>query len=390
MKEALMKITTLGIDLAKRVFHVHGVDERGNAVFEKKLMRDQVLPFMEKLEPCVVGIEACGGAHYWAREIGKRGHQVKMMAPQFVKPYVKGNKDDRADAAAICEAVSRPSMRFVPVKTTAQQDIQMIHRVRSRLVKGRTALSNEIRGLLGEYGIIIPKSIAALRKKLPGILEQGTGLSPQTSQMFQDLLEELEEMDEKIKAQDKRLRAVCKDSDVCRRLLTVPGIGYITATALHAAAGEACVFENGRQMAAWIGLVPKHVGTGGRNRMLGISKRGNSYLRSLLVHGARSVHKSSLRKQREERDSASGGASGTQTEGNHNSVPAAADGIGGFRKWVCDLDERRGSCRSTVAIANKLARYAWAVMRSGEEFDPNRYETIRARAQAANRHIPAA
>lgn len=375
-----MKITTIGIDLAKRVFHIHGVDERGNTVLRKKLMRDQVLPFMEKLEPCVVGIEACGGAHYWAREIGGLGHQVKLMAPQFVKPYVKGNKDDRADAAAICEAVSRPSMRFVPVKTTDQQDIQMIHRIRSRLVKSRTALGNEIRGLLGEYGIIIPKSLAALRKRLPEILPKDTVLAPAAKELFYELLDELNETDAKVKMHEKRLREVCKNSGICRRLMTIPGIGFITATALYAAAGDAGAFGNGRQMAAWIGLVPKHVGTGGRDRMLGISKRGNSYLRSLLVHGGRAVHKSSLRKGRRDGGLASGKAAGGDGSQNPDSAPDERDA---FCRWVCDLDERRGACRSSVAIANKLARYAWAVMRSGENFDPNRYEATLARAQAA-------
>jgi transposase len=375
-----MDITTIGIDLAKRVFHIHGVDGKGKTVLKKKLMRDQVLPFLEELEPCVVGIEACGGAHHWAREIAGLGHQVKMMAPQFVKPYVKGNKDDRADAAAICEAVSRPSMRFVPVKTAAQQDIQMIHRVRSRLVKNRTALGNEIRGLLGEYGIVIPKSLSALRKRLPEVLAKDAALAPATKELFRELLDELDEIDGKVKLYEQRLRAICKDSAVCGRLMSVPGIGFITATALYAAAGDARAFESGRQMAAWVGLVPKHVGTGGRDRMLGISKRGNSYLRSLLVHGARSVHRSSLRKGRKGGDVAFGKANGGDGARKPDAAPVERDA---FCAWVCELDERRGTCRSTVAIANRLARYAWAVMRNEESFDPARYEAARARAQAA-------
>lgn len=375
-----MHVTTIGIDLAKRIFHIHGVNEAGKVVLRQKLMRDQVLPFMEKLDPCVVGLEACGGAHYWAREIGALGHQVRLMAPQFVKPYVKGNKDDRADAEAICEAVSRPSMRFVPIKTTDQQDIQMIHRVRSRLVKSRTALSNEIRGLLGEYGIVIPKSIAHLRKRLPEVLAKDSDLAEQTKTLFYELLDELYEIDEKVKVQEKRLREVSKNSDVCRRLLTIPGIGYIIATAIFAAAGDASTFENSRQMAAWLGLVPKHTGTGGKQRMLGISKRGNSYLRGLLVHGARSVYKSKLYARRKDCE-ASRNASGEVCEKTLETAPADGKQKDAFGEWVCALDERRGACRCTVAIAGKIARYAWAIMRSGEDFDPDHYDEIVAKAK---------
>lgn len=265
------------------------------------------------------------------------------MAPQFVKPYVKTNKNDRADAEAICEAVSRPSMRFVPIKTVEQQDIQAIHRVRSRLVKHRTALGNEIRGLIGEYGIIVPQGLAKLRQRLPEIVEKETRLTERGKALFQELREELIELDQKIKAYDARIKTQFQQDERCRRLAAIPGIGPITATALVAAIGNAKVFQSARQLAAWLGLVPKHIGTGGKERLLGISKRGNSYLRGLLIHGARSVHRFGKRK-----------------DADANS----------FIAWMRQLEERRGTNRTVVATANKIARYAWAVLHNQEEYAP--------------------
>ncbi len=245
----MKETTTIGIDIAKRIFQVHGVDKNGKTVLKKKLMRDQVLIFMANLPKCLVGMEACGGANYWAREISKLGHEVKLMAPQFVKPYVKTNKNDQADAEAICEAASRPSMRFVPIKSVEQQDILSIHRVRSRLVKNRAALANEIRGLLHEFGIIIPKGINKITAKLTEVLDSEK-LSPINQQTFSDLKDEFIKNDKRIKDLENRLKMMVGELDKYQQIIAIPGIGLITATALIASIGNAGCFENGRQLSA--------------------------------------------------------------------------------------------------------------------------------------------
>lgn len=328
-----MNVTTLGIDLAKKVFQVHGVDESGEVVLRRKLSRTKLLPFLANLPACVIGLEACGGAHYWAREMSKLGHEVRLMSPQYVKPYVKTNKNDYNDAEGICEAVSRPNMRFVAVKSVEQQDIQAMHRVRSGLMKERTALVNQVRGLLAEYGIVVAQGVHKLRGELPLILEDAQNqLSTRGRELFAELYERLVELDGRIGEADARLRWVFDGDELCGRLAQVEGVGVLTATALVAAVGDAKVFKNGRQMAAWLGLVPRQHSSGNKERLLGISKRGDRYLRMLLIHGARSVVYRADKKE----DARS--------------------------RWVSQVKARRGANRACVALANKNARILWALM----------------------------
>ena len=285
-----MQITTIGLDIAKSVFHIYGVDAHGRMVLKKQLKRKQLLLYMAQLAPCRVAMEACGGAHYWARAFQRLGHEVKLMAPHYVKPYVKSNKNDYNDAEAICEAVQRPTMRFVPVKSLEQQDIQMIHRLRERLVKERTRLVNQTRGLLAEYGLVLPQGIAAVRRQLSEVLEDGeNGLTELSREQFAELLNEICEADEKLKRYERRIEQLNQAHEVCQRLDEVMGIGPVTASALYAAAGAAREFKNGRHFSAWLGLVPRQHSSGGKNQLPGISKRGNAYLRTLLIHGARAV-----------------------------------------------------------------------------------------------------
>jgi transposase len=346
-----MEVTTIGIDIAKRIFQVHGVDKNSKTILKKKLMRDQVLIFMANLPKCLIGIEACGGANHWAREITKLGHEVKLMAPQFVKPYVKTNKNDEADAEAICEAVSRPNMRFVPIKSVEQQDILSIHRVRARLVKNRTALANEIRGLLLELGFIIPKGINKIMDKLNEILDSNelSGISYRT---FSELKEEFIDNNNKVKALEKRLKELAGQCELYERLHTVPGVGLIIGTALVATIGNASNFENGRQLAAWLGLVPRQNSSGGKEKLLGISKRGDVYLRSLLMQGAMSVLNAKLRY-----------ATGEQKDKKSTSK---------FTHWMMNLAERCGHNKTVVAVANKLARVIFSVLSTGEVYAENK------------------
>jgi transposase len=324
-------ISVVGIDIAKRVFHLVGMDARGKIVLRKRCSRGEVLPLLANLGPTTIGMEACGGAHYWARHLRAQGHAVKLMAPQFVKPYVKSNKNDMRDAEAIAEAVTRPSMRFVPVKDVAQQDIQALHRVRERLVTARTALVNEMRGLLAEYGIVLPQGVAKFRQALVRTLEaEQTKLTPLGQELFHKLFEEFGRLDKEVAYYQEKLEALAHSHPVCQRLQTIPGIGPLTATALIAAVSDAQVFKNGRQFAAWVGLVPKQYSTGGQTRLLRISKRGDSYLRKLLIHGARAT----LRWARTKADRRSQGIRG--------------------------LLARRGWHRTAVAVAKKHARIVWA------------------------------
>lgn len=333
------KITTLGIDLAKNVFQLHGVNSAGKAVLRREVRRAQLMKTVAQLEPCLIGIEACGGTHHWARRFAEHGHQVKIMSPQFVKPYRKGDKNDRNDAEAICEAVTRPTMRFVPVKNVEQQDMQMLHQVREGMMKDRVALINRIRGLLSEYGIVIPKQVSNLRCELPGILEEAeNGLSVIAREAFKNLYDDLGAQEERLAVIERSIRALGKAHDMVRRLETVPGIGYLTATAMFAKVPNAKQFKNGRQMAAWIGLVPRQSSSGGKQHLLGITKRGDKYLRKLLVHGARSI----------------------TTRAEHHPQPQD--------QWLNAVRERRGKPRTYVAQANKTARIAWAIMAKGEVY----------------------
>jgi len=339
-----MEISVLGIDLAKSVFQLHGVNVKGKMVFKKRLSRNQLLTFVSNLPVCLIGMEACGGAHYWAREFRKLGHEVKLVSPQFVKPYVKSNKNDAADAEAICEAVTRPHMRFVSIKEVEQQDLQNIHRVRERLVKARTALVNEIRGLLQEYGIVLPKKIEELRKGLPGVLSHSEDrLSPLSLEVFYHLQKEFRDLDEKISFYDEKIQAIHKSHPICQRLAEIPGVGPLSSTALIASVGNPQAFRNGRELSAWLGLVPRQHSSGGKNQLLGISKRGDVYLRKLMIHGARST----LRWAKMKSDPRS--------------------------QWVNQLVERRGMNRAAVALANKNARIVWALMARQEKYKETCY-----------------
>jgi transposase len=338
-EESAMNITTIGLDSAKNVFQVHGVDANGKVAFRKQLKRVQVLDFFANLSPCLIGLEACGGAHYWARELLKLGHDARLISPQFVKPYVKGNKNDANDAEAICEAVGRPSMRFVPIKSIEQQDIQMLHRVRSGLVKERTAQANRLRGLLSEYGIVVGPGLAQLRKRLPEILEEAeNGLTMAARQLFADLQQQLIELDKQVSIYGEKLLVLHRLSPVSKTLGTVPGIGPITATALLASLGDGKAFDKARQVPAWLGLVPKQDSSGGKPKLLGISKRGDTYLRTLLIHGARAV------------------------------VKAAAKKDDAQSRWINDLVKRRNANIAAVAVANKNARIVWALLTRTESY----------------------
>jgi transposase len=349
-EESKMNVTTIGLDIAKSVFQVHGCDKGGKAVIRKQLKRTQVLAYFANLPTSLIGLEACGGAHYWARELNKLGHDARLISPQFVKPYVKGNKNDANDAEAICEAVSRPNMRFVPLKGVEQQDIQMLHRIRSGSVKERTALANRIRGLLGEYGIVVAAGLATLRRRLPEILEDAeNNLTTIARALFADLQEQLVGMDKRVNEYGKKIQTLHEGSEVSRRIAQVPGIGPITATALMAALGDGKAFSSPRQVAAWLGLVPKQRSSGGKPKLLGISKRGDVYLRTLLIHGARAV------------------------------VKAAANKAGDQSRWINDLVKRRNRNIAAVAVANKNARIVWALLTKAEAYaapSPMRMESV--------------
>ncbi|MFO1396882.1 MAG: IS110 family transposase [Burkholderiales bacterium] len=328
-----MKITTIGLDLAKSVFQVHAVDAGGRVVLRKQVKRAQMKAFFAKLPPCLVGMEACGGAHYWGRELQALGHVVKLMPPQYVKPFVKRNKNDAADAEAICEAVQRPNMHFVPIKTVEQQAILAVHRVRQGLVKARTAQANQIRGLLAEFGLAIPKGIAQIEPRVLALLEDGNNGLPDS---FRRLLEQLRQRLGALGRQQAELEVQIKDwhtqHEDSRRLATIPGVGPLSASALVASVGPARTYKNGRQLSACLGIVPRQASSGGKTTLLGISKRGDSYLRTLLIHGARAVVRQAQR------------------------APEKAE------PWLRELLRRRPTNVATVALANRNARVAWALL----------------------------
>ena len=334
-----MEITTIGVDLAKNVFQVHGMNERGKAVVRKRLSRDKFLTFFANLPPCLVAMEACGSSNFWARRLKALGHDARLISPQFVKPYVKTNKNDFNDAEAICEAATRPQMRFVPLKSIEQQDIQAVHRMRQLLVQQRTALVNQARGLLKEYGVVIPAGIRQFRYALPGVLEDAENeLTDLTRQLMADLHQRLLEIDRQISDYEDHIERLSRQRPICQRMQKVEGVGVLTATALMATVGDAKVFKNGRQMSAWLGLVPRQYSSGEHNRLFGISKRGDTYVRTLLIHGARSV----LRRCKNKGDPKS--------------------------RWLQSLIERRGFNRACVALANKNARTLWALMAHGDDY----------------------
>ena len=334
-----MKVTTLGIDLAKNVFQVHGIDQHGKVMLKKQLKRAQMAPFFINLPPCLVGIEACGSAHHWARKMQTMGHTVRLMAPQFVKPYVKTNKNDAADAEAICEAVGRPNMRFVPIKNVEQQAFLALHRVRQGFVKARTAQGNQIRGLLAEFGIIIPQGINNIGSRVPELIEDaGNELPGVFCILVQRLLDHLKEIDRQVDELEAQIQAWHRNSGLSTKIAQVPGIGPISASALVASIGDAKNFDNGRQLAAWLGLVPKQHSTGGKFNFLSISKRGDTYLRTLLIHGARSVIYHAAKK------------------------PESCS-------WVSAVVNRRNKNVAAVALANKNARIVWALLAHDRRYE---------------------
>ena len=338
-----MKLIRVGVDLAKNVFQLHGVDRGEKTVWRRRLRReDWIKVLKERVEPgCEIGMEACSGAHHWARELLKLGYSVKLIPPQFVKPYVKSNKNDANDAEAICEAMSRPGMRFVAVKSVEQQDVQAKHRVRSGLVEQRTAKASQIRGLVAEYGLVVPRELVRLRVALPRWLEdQANGLSASFRRLLEGLREDLVRLDERVKELDREIERLAQSDPTAKRLMQLRGVGPITATALVATVGNARQFVNGRQMSAALGLTPRQHSSGGRERLLGISKRGDAYLRTLLIHGARAVIRT---------------------------APAKDDRLS---KWVTRLAARSHINVAAAALANKTTRMAWAMLSRGTDYQP--------------------
>lgn len=336
-----MEITTIGLDIAKRVFQAHGVDAAGRAVLRRRLGRAEVLDFFRALPPCLVGIEACGTAHHWAREIRAFGHEVRLIPAAYVKPYVKRGKTDAADAEAICEAVTRPTMRFVPVKTAEQQAVLVLHRTRELLVRQRTALVNALRGHLAEFGIVAPQGMGRVADLLAVLLGEDEATLPSLArQALRGLAAELEARGKRVEEIEAAIIAWHRDNEASRRLAAVPGIGPITASAIVATVGEVSNFASARHFAAWTGLVPKQNSTGGKPRQGGISKAGDRYLRRLLVLGATAVIRHARIKARE--------------------------------GWLMKLIERRPTMVAAVAQANKTARIVWALLARGENFRPQR------------------
>lgn len=333
----MKNITTLGIDLAKNVFQLHGTDKRGKCVLKKRLTRAKLAEFIVKLPPCLIGMEACGSAHYWARQFTSMGHTVKIMSPQFVKPYIKSsNKTDEKDAEGIAEAVTRPNMKFVAIKTQEQQDMLLLHRARELAIKQRTAQSNQIRGLLAEYGIAVAKGLYQI-KKLPDILDKNKEkLSEHAQKLFKQLHEHFKVFDDQVAEYETQIKTLSGKDAICQAIMEIEGVGPITASAAVATIGDAKAFKRGRETAAWLGLVPKQRSSGGKEKLLGISKRGDNYLRKLLVHGARSVVRM------------------CEVKTDKRSL------------WIADKKNRCGANKAAVALANKNARIIWAIMATGE------------------------
>jgi transposase len=331
-------VVTIGLDIAKSVFQIHGIDGAGEVVVRRRLTRSQVMKFFAKLSPCLVGIEACATAHHWSRELQGLGHTIRLMPPRYVKPYVKRQKNDAADAEAICEAVTRPTMRFVETKSPEQQSIMMLHRVRSMLVRQRTQLSNAIRGHVAEFGIVAPIGRNGLEGLIEQISDTNDNLVPAEARACLDMLvAQLGMVKAQILEADRRVVASARKTEVGRRLMGIPGIGPLLASAFVATVPDPAVFKSGRSLAAWIGLVPRQNSSGGKERLGGITKQGNRYLRSMLVVGALAVIRHAQRH-------------GTR------------------RPWLVQLMSRRTTKVAAVALANKTARMVWAIMVSGEPY----------------------
>jgi len=342
-----MNITTVGLDLAKSVFHVVCFDERFKEVKKRMLRRYQVLQFFTQLPACRVGMEACAGSHFWGRELRELGHDVKLIPPQYVKPYLRGNKNDYNDARAIAEAATRPSMPFVAIKTVEEQDMQALHRIRSQCLRDRTALSNSTRGLLGEYGITLPKGIANLRNNLPRLLEDAeNALNDSFRVLLARRYEQLVEVDGHIAFYTDKLDKLSRQDEACQRLQTIPGFGPIVSSAFRSNIGDGRAYRRGRDAAASLGLVPRQHSSGGKNVLLGISKRGDQYLRSLLVHGARAV------------------------------VSQAVNKDDRLSRWLNRIRAERGWNKAVVAMANKMARMGWSILRHNTSYQPSSADPI--------------
>ena len=335
-----MRIAVIGIDLGKNSCSLAALDDRGAVVKRRRLRPDSILTFTRDLAPCVVAMEACCGAHHLGRLLAAQGHQVRLMSPEYVRPYVKAHKNDDRDAEAIAEAATRPTMRFVELKAEAQLDMQTLHRARDRLVGERTALINQLRAILLERGITVPQGRRKLQRQLTTMINQAGGIpvSPRMQLLVDDIRAQWAELDRRIGAFDEEMVQSARNDDAARRLISIPGIGALNATALIAAIGNAETFARARDLAAWLGLVPRQVTTGGRPRLVGISKRGNSYLRRLLIHGARAA------------------------------LPGLAASESPLGTWLQRLMSRAHKNAAVVALANKLARIAWAVLRRGGRF----------------------
>jgi transposase len=336
----MTEVAVVGIDIGKTSFHLIGLDVAGSIQWKKKLSRPQLMRHMAALPRSLVGMEACCGAHHLARELSALDHDVRLMAPQFVKPFLKSNKNDYLDAEAIAEAVQRPTMRFVPAKSVEQLDLQALHRVRERLVSRRTAVINQIRAFLLERGIVFRAGRQHMAREMPLLfVDERSTLSSRMRTLLQRLWEEWQTLDQDIAAVTKDVEAIAKTDEACRRLLAIPGVGPLVATALVAAVADGTGFKRGRDLAAWLGLVPRQHSTGGKPKLLGISKRGNSHLRRLFIHGARSA---SMHMKREH----------------------------GLGPWLDQLETRTHKNVAVVALANKIVRISWAVLARQEEYRP--------------------
>ncbi len=335
--EVQMELSIVGIDLAKRSFQFHGADTKGHLLIKKRLSRAHLPEFLAQLPKTTIATEACASAHYWGRLCRDLGHEVRLVPPQYARAYVKTHKNDPADAAAIVEAAGRRTMRFVPLKSEEQQSIQALHRVRDRLKRDRTALGNEIRGLLGEFGMVFPVTLSRLRRELDSLLmDPSSRLPTMMVDLLQGLRRDLTYLDRRIVDIETAIKALNRQSDACRRLMTIPGIGDLNASAFAAAIGRGDQFRCGRDLACWLGLVPKQHSSGNRERLLGISKRGDSYLRRILIHGARAHVSRVMHRKEHPRNQ--------------------------LEKWIVRLLERKHLNTVVVAVANKLARIIWAVL----------------------------
>lgn len=339
-----MQVTTIGLDIAKQVFFVVGVDRQGRQVWRKRLRREAVTEFFAQQAPCRVGLEACGGAQYWARQLQAHGHAVKVMAPRHVRAFRRGQKNDYNDAGALCEAARQAGVRGVPLKSAAQQDLQALHRVRDGLVRQRTAVVNRVRGLLAEQGIVLAAGIGRFRRLVPVLVEEPAtpALSGVVRRLVRQEYERVRALDRDITDLERDLGAVSQADAACQRLQAVPGFGPIGTTALRGAVGDGRSFRSGRELAAWLGLVPRQHTTGGKPRLYGITKRGDKRLRALLIHGARAV------------------------------VRHAAGKADPLSRWIRSVQARRGTNVATVALANKLVRIAWVVLTRAETYAPAR------------------